>query len=94
MSVQPPRSWDDSIDFFADRVTDRDGGADQKLSFGHTTWLNRPIAQFQIYACVACGFCEWYAPDLSEAADDLCKKHKGFRIIDVTDVDAKKAPYR
>ena len=94
MSVQPPPSSDDSIDFFADHITDRNSGTGQKLSFGHTTWLSRLMAPFQIYACVSCGFCEGYAPDLSEAADDLCKKHKGFRIIDVTDVDAKKAPYR
>ena len=80
--------------FFADHVTDRDQGSGQKMSIGQTTWLSRPIAQFQIYACVACGFCEWYAPDLSESADELCKKNKGFRVIDATDAESTKAPYR
>ncbi len=80
--------------FFADHITDRDGGIGEKMSFGRTTWLSRPIAQFQIYACVACGFCEWYAPALSEAVDELCKKHKGFRVIDANDAESTKAPYR
>lgn len=64
------------------------------MALAQTTWLNRPIGEFKLYACAACGYCEWYGPELSGFVDELCKKQKGFRVIDATDVDAKKAPYR
>jgi hypothetical protein len=53
------------------------------------TWVPKPVGEFEIYLCVACGFTEWYVKDPDSIEVD------GEKIVPVaTEEGEGPGPYR
>ncbi len=67
-------------------------GANEMALAKPSIWRSRVFGVLEAYACVGCGWVEWYVKD-PKALEDLPSKMESFAIIDTT-VVAPDAPYR
>ena len=77
----------------APSVLDRaDGGPSELALAKPSIWRSRVFCVFEAYACVGCGWVEWYVKDPA-SLEELPNKKEGFIIVD-TSIAAPETPYR
>ncbi len=77
----------------APSVLDRaDGGPSELALAKPSIWRSRVFGVFEAYACVGCGWVEWYVKDPA-SLEELPNKKEGFIIAD-TSIAAPETPYR
>jgi hypothetical protein len=80
--------------FYAPDVLDR-GESNTRLPMAVATtgfWRQRPQGAFELFACVACGFVEWYVREPSQL-EELPKEDPKYVVLD-TDAREPGGPYR
>jgi hypothetical protein len=80
--------------FYTPEVLDRgEGNTREPMAIAASGfWRNRPRGALELYACVACGFVEWYVKDPNEL-EELPKEDAKYIVLD-TDARDPHGPYR